>query len=106
MKIRIVKSNQFKKDWKRHTKSGNYDMSLAYDVIERLSLKEILDQKHNDHELSGKFIGIRDCHIKPDWLLLYHYGEGFEIEVQCGVEVGVKYEFLGLDRLGSHSDLF
>lgn len=106
MKFRIVKTTQFKKDWKRYSKSGNYDMSLVSEVINKLLMKEPLDKKFNDHELSGKFIGIRDCHIKPDWILLYYHSKETEIELDFEIEIQVEYETLNLVGLGSHSDLF
>ena len=74
----------FKKDYKRIVKRG-YDMRLLEKVIELL-------EKNRDHQLSGDYAGCRECHITPDWLLIY--------------EVADEELILYLTRTGSHSDLF
>lgn len=60
------------------------------EIIEKLAKKETLPQKNKDHNLSGNYTNFRECHIQPDWLLIYKYDD----------------ETLNLTRTGSHSDLF
>lgn len=81
----------FKKDYKRIVKRG-YDMRLLEKVIEMLANQKPLPEKNRDHQLSGDYAGCRECHITPDWLLIY--------------EVADEELILYLTRTGSHSDLF
>lgn len=81
----------FKKDYKRIVKRG-YDMRLLEKVIELLANQKPLPEKNRDHQLSGDCAGCRECHITPDWLLIY--------------EVADEELILYLTRTGSHSDLF
>lgn len=81
----------FKKDYKRIVKRG-YDMRLLKKVIELLANQKPLPEKNRDHQLSGDYAGCRECHITPDWLLIY--------------EVADEELILYLTRTGSHSDLF
>lgn len=81
----------FKKDYKRIVKRG-YDMRLLEKVIELLANQKPLPEKNRDHQLSGDYAGCRECHIAPDWLLIY--------------EVADEELILYLTRTGSHSDLF
>jgi len=81
----------FKKDYKRIVKRG-YDMRLLEKVIELLANQKPLPEKNRDHQLSGDYAGFRECHITPDWLLIY--------------EVADEELILYLTRTGSHSDLF
>jgi len=81
----------FKKDYKRVVKRG-YDIRLLEDIIKKLANGEVLPEKNKDHSLSGDYIGCRECHITPDWLLVYEIDNGELI--------------LYLTRTGSHSDLF
>ena len=81
----------FKKDYKRIVKRG-YDMRLLEKVIELLANQKPLPEKNRDHQLSGDYAGCRECHITPDWLLIY--------------EVADEEFILYLTRTGSHSDLF
>lgn len=81
----------FKKDYKRIVKRG-YDMRLLEKVIELLANQKPLLEKNRDHQLSGDYAGCRECHITPDWLLIY--------------EVADEELILYLTRTGSHSDLF
>lgn len=91
MKYEIVPSNQFKKDLKLAKKRG-YDLDKLKEVIATLANGEALDAKYRDHLLSGDYGGYRECHIQPDWLLVYKiYGEQL---------------MLFLARTGTHSDLF
>lgn len=81
----------FKKDYKRIVKRG-YDMRLLEKVIELLANQKPLPEKNRDHQLFGDYAGCRECHITPDWLLIY--------------EVADEELILYLTRTGSHSDLF
>lgn len=91
MKRDIVWTSQFKKDYKlamkRHLK-----IELLDDIIRLLAAGEELPQKNKDHPLTGDWVGHRECHIQPDWLLVYR--------VEDDVLV------LTLSRTGTHSDLF
>lgn len=83
--------NLFKKDYKRVVKRG-YDVKLMETVIRLLVQREPLPKKYRDHDLTGDYIGFRECHITPDWLLVYEIKEDELI--------------LFLTRTGTHSDLF
>ena len=89
--LTIKRTSQFKKDFKRIIKQG-FDIQPLLEVIEKISREEPLDEKFCDHPLKGEWIGFRECHIKPDWLLIYLIDKGELI--------------LTLSRTGSHSDLF
>ena len=91
MKYEVRFTNQFKKDIKLAKKQGK-DIDKLFDVIGILANGEVLDEKYRDHDLSGNFKGCRECHIEPDWLLIY--------EIDNNVLV------LVLNRVGSHSELF
>ena len=81
----------FKKDYKRIIKRG-YNIQLLIEVIELLAEQKSLPARYRDHNLSGEYIGCRECHITPDWLLIY--------------EIHEKDLILLLTRTGTHSDLF
>lgn len=87
--LELNASSQFKRDRRRCIKRG-YDMSLLNDVINTLLIPALLLEKNRDHTLSGEWSGDRECHILPDWLLIYRV-------------VGNE---LYLVRTGTHSDLF
>lgn len=88
----IVKATtQFRKDYKLAMKRG-LKVSFLDQIIARLALGEPLDEKNRDHALSGNWAGHRECHILPNWLLIYR----LENDVLV----------LTLVRTGSHSDLF
>jgi mRNA interferase YafQ len=87
--LKIHRTSQFKKDFKKAVKSGK-QIQLLVEIIEKLAKKETLPQKNKDHNLSGNYTNFRECHIQPDWLLIYKYDD----------------ETLNLTRTGSHSDLF
>lgn len=91
MTYNIKPSTQFKKDLKTAKKRG-YDLRLLVAVIDRLASGEPLPPKNRDHALTGNFSGCRECHITPDWLLVY---ELYERDL-----------ILYLTRTGTHSDLF
>ncbi|MBA1447017.1 MAG: type II toxin-antitoxin system YafQ family toxin [Gammaproteobacteria bacterium] len=88
--INIIYSTQFKKDFKKARKLPLQDLKLIFEVISTLEQNIALDAKFKDHELSGNWSNFRECHIKPDLLLIYKTNE---TELQ-------------LARLGSHSELF
>lgn len=87
----IILSNQFKKDLKTAKKRG-YNLDLLDEVVTKLSNSQPLEAKNRDHELSGIYKGFRECHIQPDWLLVYRINNNDLI--------------LFLSRTGTHSDLF
>ncbi len=91
MKYEISITSQFKKDLKLARKQGKSEDRL-WEVIGKLANGETLDENFKDHNLTGKYVGYRECHVYPDWLLIYKQ----ENEVLI----------LLLYRLGSHSDLF
>ena len=63
-------TSAFKKSYKLMKKRG-LDLSLLEGVIDKLRQGKELEEKHRDHALTGNFAGFRECHIKPDWLLIY-----------------------------------
>ena len=91
MKYQIEISSSFKKDYKLAKKRG-YNMDLLKEVIDILASGEILPEKYLDHSLAGEYKGTRECHIAPDWLLIYRIEKDILV--------------LGLTRTGTHSDLF
>lgn len=80
----------FKKDFKRIKKRG-YDISRLEKIVELLANEVPLPEQFKDHNLSGNYNGFRECHIAPDWLLVY--------------QVNNNELVLVLSRTGSHSDL-
>ena len=72
---RRVFTKQFRKDLRRLEKSG-IDLKRLGDVIDRLVSGETLEHRYHDHPLRGIFSGARECHIGPDWLLMYVKDEG------------------------------
>ena len=89
--LEIVMSNQFRRDLKLAAKRG-YDLELLDSVVTMLANRETLSEKFKDHNLTGKYAGFRECHIEPDWLLVYRVEE--------------QELLLFLTRTGTHSDLF
>lgn len=89
--LKIRYSSQFKKDYKASIKRG-YDISLFEEVLIFLTKRETLPNKYMDHQLVGQYKGYRECHILPDWLLIYKIDEDALTLV--------------LIRMGTHSDLF
>ena len=87
----IQYEKSFKKDYKRVIKRG-YNPALLEEVLEILVREEPLPEKYKDHSLSGNYSGYRECHIAPDWLLIY--------------KIFHERVVLLLTRTGSHSDLF
>ena len=89
--LELILSNHFKKDLKLAKKRG-YNLELLNEVVETLQKEEPLPEKNRDHSLTGDYVGFRECHIQPDWLLVYRV-DGEEL-------------LLFLSRTGTHSDLF
>ena len=91
MKFRIKFTNRFKKDLKLAKKQGK-DIDKLFNVVGKIANDEPLDDKFRDHLLMGNYKGTRECHIEPDFLLIYEKFEDILV--------------LTLIRTGSHSDLF
>ncbi len=91
MKLRLVPTTKFKKDVKRLEKRG-LPLNELYVVIGQLLDSEKLDAKHKDHALVGRYAGFRECHIRPDWLLVY--------------AINAERLILTASRTGTHADLF
>jgi mRNA interferase YafQ len=89
-KYKVRVTSAFKRDYKRAKKRGK-NMTLLKDVIMQLAMGQTLAKSQRDHELTGNFIGYRECHIQPDWVLIYRVEDDVLI--------------LTLARTGSHSDL-
>lgn len=87
--LNIRYSTRFKKDFKTCVKRG-YRMSLLQQAIDTLRIPAPLPPKNKDHNLSGNYAGYRECHIEPDWLLIYKQTDNE----------------LRLNRTGTHADLF
>ena len=88
---KIKPTTKFQKDLKRVEKRG-YNILLITDIIKKLANGEQLPEKNTDHPLGGNYSGCRECHITPDWLLIY--------------EIADDELILYLTRTGTHSDLF
>lgn len=91
IKYEIRFTNRFKKDIKLAKKQGK-DLDKLFKIIEKLAQGKTLEAKYRDHSLTGDYKGTRECHIEPDWLLIYEIFEDVLV--------------LSLQRIGSHSDLF
>ena len=89
--LNVYLSAKFKRDYKRIRKQGK-NVELLLTVVDALAAEKPLEWKYRDHAMSGDFIGYRECHIEPDWLLIYKIEEDALL--------------LTLMRTGSHSDLF
>lgn len=87
--IEIIYTTRFKKDLNRVKRRGKDCQKLKV-VIEKLVLQESLEPRYRDHALVGNYVDSRECHIEPDWLLIYR----------------MPANQLFLERTGSHSDLF
>ncbi len=91
MTYELILTSKFKKSLKRARKRG-LDISLLESVVDKLQNNIDLEEKHHDHELKGDFKGFRECHIQPDWLLVYLKEDNVLT--------------LTLVDTGSHADLF
>lgn len=89
--LTIKYHSAFKRDYKRIVRRG-YDIKLMERVIQLLAEQKPLPKKYKDHDLAGDYVGYRECHITPDWLLIY--------------EIRDNELILCLTRTGTHSDLF
>jgi mRNA interferase YafQ len=89
--MKIIYTRSFKKDFKKIAKQ-NKNLNLLGDIIKKISLKQPLDLKFRDHSLIANYKGARECHLTPDWLLIY--------------EIDFSEDALILHRTGSHSELF
>ena len=87
--MNLIYTTQFKKDFKRVSNQGK-EISKLELVIDTLLSNKKLESKYRDHQLIGKWKNHRDCHIEPDWILIYRLTD----------------DALILERTGSHSDLF
>ena len=87
--MKIHYTTQFKKDYKRINKQKKDLLKLRI-VIEKLVAGQSLEARYKDHQLFGNWKGHRDCHIEPDWILIYR----------------ITSDNLYLERTGSHSELF
>ena len=87
--LSVVYRNKFKKNLELMIRRGK-DPEKIKQVIIAIVNEQPLDKKHRNHALTGNFIGFHDCHIEPDWLLIYR----------------IESNTLYLERTGSHSDLF
>lgn len=86
---KILRTNRFKKDIKKMKKRGK-SFEVFKQVIQKLAKDEQLEERFRDHKLKGDYVGTRECHVEPDWLLIYEENDSELI----------------LIRTGTHSDLF
>lgn len=86
---KLSQTTQFARDVKRMRKRGK-DLEKLKAVVKKLAKGEFLDPKHRDHPLIGLWKNCRDCHIEPDWVIIY----------------STNPHTLRLERTGTHSDLF
>ncbi|MBM6783115.1 type II toxin-antitoxin system YafQ family toxin [Enorma massiliensis] len=91
MALKLVPTSQFKRDYKRMKKRG-LNMAELQIVLDKLCADKPLEERHRDHALVGRYAGFRECHIRPDWLLVYAIDKDRLILVAS--------------RTGTHSDLF
>ena len=91
MKYEVKPTAKFRKEYRLAEKRGR-NMDLLDAVITQLARGETLSSKYKDHALAGSYVGCRECHIQPNWLLIYQIEEDVLVLV--------------LSRTGSHSDLF
>jgi len=89
--MQVIWTSRFKKDYKAAMKRG-LDIDLLDNAIRIIASGQMLPGKYCDHQLTGNWKGYRECHIEPDWLLIY--------KIEKGILV------LTLARTGTHSDLF
>lgn len=90
-KFKLEMTGKFRRDLKTVIKRG-YDMDLIQEVIDMLVEGKPLPAKYKDHNLTGNYVKHRECHVSPDWLLIYRVEEDILV--------------LTLTRTGTHSDLF
>lgn len=90
MKYTVKFTTSFKRNLKLMKKQGK-DIDKLFAVVEKLADGDKLDTKYHEHNLSGNFVGCKECHIEPDWLLVYEYFDDVLVLV--------------LHYTGSHSDV-
>ena len=90
----IIQTKQFKSDFKKIARSGRYQADEILTVIQLLAEGKTLAEKYRDHTLTGEWQHHRECHIRPDWLLIYKIEDSHHVTL------------LKLVRTGSHSELF
>jgi len=91
MSYEIIRTSQFKKDYKLMQRRGK-DKTKLEEILRILAVGGTLPPENRDHALSGNYAGFRECHIEPDWLLIYCYIHN-QLVLVCS-------------RTGTHSDLF
>lgn len=91
MTLKVIWTSRFKKDYKLAIKR-NLDIVLLDNTIRMLATGQVLPEEYNDHQLTGNLKDYRECHIQPNWLLIYRIEKDMLI--------------LTLQRTGTHSDLF
>lgn len=91
MTKQVIWTKQFKKDYKLAMKR-NLNIELLDDIIRKIANDIPLSETNRDHSLNGNWKGFRECHIQPDWLLIYQISDDLLV--------------LSLTRTGTHSDLF
>ena len=91
MSYEVKYTSRFKRDYKRMQRRGK-DVQKLLDVIDMLREGQTLPPQYQDHPLHNNYEGHRDCHIEPDWVLIYYKSETTLV--------------LSLTRTGSHSDVF
>ena len=89
--LEIKFTSKFKKDYKLIKKRG-MNINLLKEIVNKLANNILMEEKYKDHELMGNYKGFRECHIQPDWLLIYLIED--------------NKLTLTLSRTGTHSDLF
>lgn len=87
--LKVNFTSKFQKDLKKAEKR-NLDIELLKNIIRQLASEIPLDPKHKEHPLTGDFNGFRECHIAPDWLLIYY----------------IENDIITFSRTGTHADLF
>lgn len=89
--LKIKTTNHFERDYKRIEKQGK-DINKLTAIMDTLSYQKPLEPRHRDHKLKGNYTEHRECHIEPDWLLVYRVNQNEETIIFV--------------RTGSHADLF
>lgn len=89
--LKLEPTSRFRRDVRRLYRRG-YDLSLMNDVLDCLAREQPLDARYHDHPLTGTWEGCRECHIRPDWLLIYRIDHNRLVLIE--------------QRTGTHADLF
>jgi mRNA interferase YafQ len=89
--LKVKTTNKFEKDFELMIRQGK-DIEKLKIIMRMLAREESLDQRHRGHKLTGSYISHRECHVEPDWLLVYR--------------VDIKEKTITVVRSGSHSGLF